>query len=144
MSVHPFPRPTVAHRVLMRHTAPIVEVLTCDDCGESAFDICAIPAMFGQDHICANCYPATRNAVNSDFTDWPLVQTGTCLAEPQLQRVQRDIDRFPTIPANNSFGPYTAEDWGVSATIPLVVVAAALAVAGGLLMALSWLTGWPL
>jgi len=148
MSVHPFPRQTIATRVPTHHTAPMVEVLACDDCGESAFDIRGIPAMFGQDHICANCYPATRNAGNSDFTDWPLVQVGARLAEPQLQRVRDHIARLPTIPANNSYGPYTDEDWGdweaVSPTIPLGVVAAALTVAAGLLAALSWATGWPL
>jgi len=146
--IHPFPRPTVAHRVPMRHTAQMVEVATCDDCGESAFDIRAIPAPFGTDHICANCFPRDKHAAEYDFTDFPLVQTGTRLAEPQLQRVQRDIDRFPTIPANNSYGPHTAEDWGdwkaVSPTIPLGVVAAALTVAAGVLAVLSWVTGWPL
>ena len=89
-SVHPFP--TVAHRVLMRHTAPMVEVCTCDDCGESAFDIRGIPAPFGQDHICANCWPRDKHAAEYDFTDWPLVQVGTRLAEPQLQRVRDHID----------------------------------------------------
>lgn len=134
MSVHPFP--TVAHRVLMRHTAPMVEVLTCDDCGSAEFDICAIPGQHGPDHLCINCV--------SDYAAYPIVQAGTRLAEPQLQRVRDFIDRFPIIPANNSYGPYTAEDWGVPATIPLVVVAAALTVAGLVLAVLSWLTGWPL
>ena len=132
--VHHFP--TVAHRVLMRHTAPMVEVCTCDDCGSAEYDICAIPGQHGPDHLCINCV--------SDYAAYPIVQTGTRLAEPQLQRVQRDIDRFPTIPANNSYGPYTAEDWGVSPVAPLVVVGAALTVAGVALALLSWLTGWPL
>lgn len=140
MSVHPFPRPTVDHRVLMRHTAPMVEVCTCDDCGSSEYDICAIPGQHGPDHLCINCV--------SDYAAYPIVQTGTRLAEPQLQRVQRDIYRFPTIPANNSYGPHTAEDWGdfeaISPTIPLGVVAAALTVAAGVLAVLSWATGWPL
>lgn len=134
--IHPFPRPTVAHRVLMRHTAPMVEVLSCDKCGSAEYDICAVPGQHGPDHLCINCV--------SDYAAYPIVQTGTRLAEPQLQRVQRDIDRFPTIPANNSYGPHTAEDWGVPATIPLVIVAAALTVAAGVLALLSWATGWML
>lgn len=133
--VHPFP--TVAHRV---PSAQMVEVLTCDDCGSAEYDICAIPGQHSPDHLCINCV--------SDYAAYPIVQTGTRLAEPQLQRVQREIDRFPIIPANNSYGPHTAEDWGdweaVSPMIPLGVVAAALTVAAGVLMVLSWLTGWPL
>ena len=86
--VHPFP--TVANRVLMRHTAPMVEVHTCDDCGSADYDICAIPGQHGPDHLCINC------AVNlgywiEDLTS-KVVQTGTRLAEPQLQRVRDHID----------------------------------------------------
>ncbi len=88
--IHPFPRPAVAHRVLMRHTAPMVEVLTCDDCGESEYDICAVPGQHGPDHLCINC------AVNhgywiEDLTS-KVVQVGTRLSEPQLQRVRDHID----------------------------------------------------
>ena len=107
-----------------------------DDCGSAEYDICAIPGQHGPDHLCINCV--------SDYAAYPIVQVGTRLAEPQLQRVQREIDRFPIIPANNSYGPHTAEDWGVPATIPLVIVAAALTVAGVVLALLSWATGWPL
>lgn len=141
-------RPSAADRAdaqaMLAECAPMAEVLTCDNCGESCYDICAIPAPFGTDHICADCYPRHRNAGNSDFTDWPIVQVGSKLAEAQLARVQRDIDRFPTIPANNSYGPHTAEDWGVSPVIPLLIVGAASITAAGVLMVLSWLTGWPL
>lgn len=80
--VHPFP--TVAHRVLMRHTAPMVEVLTCDLCGSAEYDICTIPGQHGPDHLCINCV--------SDYAAYPIAQVGTRLAEPQLQRVRDHID----------------------------------------------------
>lgn len=82
--IHPFPRPTVAHRVLMRHTAPMVEVLTCDKCGSAEYDICAVPGQHGPDHLCINCV--------SDYAAYHIVQVGTRLAEPQLQRVRDHID----------------------------------------------------
>lgn len=142
MSIHPFPRPTVAHRVPMRHTAPMVEVLVCGDCGSSDYDICAIPGQHGPDHLCINC--AVNHGYWIEYITSKVVQVGTRLAEPQLQRVRDHIDRLPTIPANNSYGPHTAEDWGVSPVVPLVVVAAALTVAGVVLAVLSWATGWML
>ena len=82
--IHPFPRPTVAHRVPMRHTAQMVDVLTCDKCGSAEYDICAIPGQHGPDHLCINCV--------SDYAAYPIVQVGTRLAEPQLQRVRDHID----------------------------------------------------
>ena len=80
--VHPFP--TVAPHVPMRHTAPMVEVLTCDLCGSAEYDICTIPGQHGPDHLCINCV--------SDYAAYPIVQVGTRLAEPQLQRVRDHID----------------------------------------------------
>ena len=148
--MHPFPRPTVAHRVIFGAQAdtiakvlPLNPRLCCDWCGDTGVTLRNVPSGLTTKPCCRECFAEhVAEAREYDFHDWPLLN--------------------PTFPANNSHRPQIVPDapmiewadpddftapneWGSGQSVAaLCVVAAGMAAAAVVLMVLSWATGWPL
>lgn len=55
--------------------APMLHVLSCDDCGDAHVQLREIARSgWGGEIICAACFPNSREAANCDFTDFPMAQ----------------------------------------------------------------------
>jgi len=56
-------------------TAPMIDVLTCDRCGDDLAELREIKRNhFGDEITCAACFSYTREAAEMAFTDFDLAQ----------------------------------------------------------------------